>query len=161
LTPKSSNMASWWLENQEIIFRLVVGQSWLVWVEFYIVIHQLSITVSNLQSRCSRSLTRELWQLLLSYSMPKRFRLLATSAAVMFYSMFMIYTQLQLLHYRLEALGQCIPPPRHILPVSRSRSVSGLGFGLPPKFNHLFIGQLPTFPENFMEIHSEVFAQIC
>jgi len=25
---------------------------------------------------------------------------------------------------KLEALGQCIPPPRHILPVSRSRSGS-------------------------------------
>jgi len=27
------------------------------------------------------------------------------------------------------------------------------------KFNYLFIGQLPTFPENFMQIRSEAFAQ--
>jgi len=26
-------------------------------------------------------------------------------------------------------------------------------YGSPPKFNHLFIGPLPTFPENFMQIH--------
>ena len=31
--------------------------------------------------------------------------------------------------------------------------------GSPPKFNHLFVGLLPTFPENFIEIRSEVFAQ--
>jgi len=31
--------------------------------------------------------------------------------------------------------------------------------GLPPKFNHLFNGPLPTFPENFMQIRLEVFAQ--
>jgi len=30
----------------------------------------------------------------------------------------------------------------------------------PPKFNHLF-KTLPTFPENFMQIRSEVFAQSC
>jgi len=30
----------------------------------------------------------------------------------------------------------------------------------PPKFNHLFTGQLPTFAENFMQIRSEVFAQV-
>ena len=40
---------------------------------------------------------------------------------------------------KLEAMGQCIPPPRHGFPVSRS----------PPKFNHLFTGPLPTFPEFF------------
>jgi len=34
--------------------------------------------------------------------------------------------------------------------------------GLPPKFrpNHLFIGPMTTFPENFMQICSEVFAQV-
>jgi len=26
---------------------------------------------------------------------------------------------------------------------------------LPPKFNHLFNGPLPTFPENFMQIRSD------
>jgi len=31
----------------------------------------------------------------------------------------------------------------------------------PPKFNHLFIGPLTAFAENFMKIHSEVFAQSC
>jgi len=36
-------------------------------------------------------------------------------------------------------MGQCIPQPKHVLPVSRSVS------GLPPKFNYLFIGPLPTF----------------
>jgi len=48
--------------------------------------------------------------------------------------------------------------PRHILPVSRygsgyiSRSVTwhypDLWPGVPLKFNHLFVGALPTFPEN-------------
>jgi len=51
----------------------------------------------------------------------------------------------------LEALGQCMSPPRHVLPVSRS------GSGSPPKFNNLFIGPFPTFPENLMQIRSEVF----
>jgi len=31
----------------------------------------------------------------------------------------------------------------------------------PPKFNHLFIGHLPTFPANFMQICSEFFSQSC
>jgi len=39
------------------------------------------------------------------------------------------------------------------IPVSRRWS------GLPPKFNHLFNGPLPTFRENFMQIRLEVFAQ--
>jgi len=30
-----------------------------------------------------------------------------------------------------------------------------------PKFNHLFTGPLPTFPENFMQIRLEGFAQSC
>jgi len=30
-----------------------------------------------------------------------------------------------------------------------------------PKFNHLFTGRLPTFPENFMQIRLEVFVQSC
>jgi len=34
-------------------------------------------------------------------------------------------------------------------------------FALPPKFNYLFFGPLPTFPENFMQIHLEVSAQSC
>jgi len=36
---------------------------------------------------------------------------------------------------------------------------SGSVFGSPPKFNHLFIGPLSTFPENFMQIRSKAFAQ--
>jgi len=31
-----------------------------------------------------------------------------------------------------------------------------LWFVLPPKFSHLFTGPLPTFPENFVQIRSEV-----
>jgi len=50
---------------------------------------------------------------------------------------------------QLEAMGQCIPPTRHILPVSRL------------KFNYLLIGPLPTFPENLMQIRSDVFVQSC
>jgi len=42
---------------------------------------------------------------------------------------------------KLEALEQCTSPPRHVLPV--------------------FIGPLPTFPKNFTEIRSDVFAQSC
>ena len=30
--------------------------------------------------------------------------------------------------------------------------------GSPPKFNHLFIGPLPTFPENFVQIRSKFFS---
>jgi len=41
----------------------------------------------------------------------------------------------------------------------RSGSVSGSGS--PPTFNHLFIDPLPTFPGNFMQIRSEIFAQSC
>ena len=60
----------------------------------------------------------------------------------------------------LEALGQCIPPPRHVLPVSRSGYPDpDLWSGSLPKFNYLFVGPLPTFPENFMQIRSDVFAQ--
>ena len=33
--------------------------------------------------------------------------------------------------------------------------------GSPPKFNHLFTGSLPTFPENFMQSRLEVFVQSC
>jgi len=32
---------------------------------------------------------------------------------------------------------------------------------LSPKLNHLFIGPLPTFRKNFMEIRFKVFAQNC
>jgi len=55
----------------------------------------------------------------------------------------------------LEALGQCIPPPRHVIPVLR------YGSGSPPQLSHLFIGPLSWFPENFMQIRSEVCAQSC
>jgi len=34
-----------------------------------------------------------------------------------------------------------------------------LGYNASASSNHLFIGPLPTFPENFMQIRSEVFAQ--
>ena len=34
-------------------------------------------------------------------------------------------------------------------------------FVSPLKFNRLFSGPLPTFPENFMQIHSDVFVQSC
>jgi len=51
---------------------------------------------------------------------------------------------------QLEALGQCIPPPRHVLP-RRDADTE-----LPPKFKHLFIGPLPI-PENFMQMRTEVF----
>jgi len=46
---------------------------------------------------------------------------------------------------KLEELRQCIPPPRHFLPVSRYGSGSGSGSASvsPPNFNHLFIGPLP------------------
>jgi len=54
---------------------------------------------------------------------------------------------------KLEAPGQCIPPPKHVLPDLYpdpwSRS--------PSKFNRLFTGQVPTFPEKFMQISSKVF----
>jgi len=54
----------------------------------------------------------------------------------------------------LEALRQCIPPPRHVLPMSQ------YGSRLPPIFNHFFVGSLPTFPENFMQIHLEIIAKL-
>jgi len=43
--------------------------------------------------------------------------------------------------------------PKKTIRVSRRWS------GSPPKFNRLFAGPLPIFPENFMQIRSEVFAQ--
>jgi len=60
---------------------------------------------------------------------------------------------------QLEALGQCTPLSRHVLPVLRSRSGSISVSVSPPKFNHLFISPFPIFPENFMQIRLEVFAQ--
>jgi len=45
--------------------------------------------------------------------------------------------------------------PTHLLPCYWS------GSGSTPKFNQLFTGPLPTFPENFMQIRWEVFAQSC
>jgi len=33
--------------------------------------------------------------------------------------------------------------------------------GWTPKFNHLFVGPLPTFPEKFTQISLEVFVQSC
>jgi len=56
---------------------------------------------------------------------------------------------------QLEALRQCIPPPRHLYPDLYPSS------GSSPKFNYLFIGLLPTFPENFTQIRSQVFVQSC
>ena len=66
---------------------------------------------------------------------------------------------LKLFQIQLEALGQCIPPPRHCRDISPA--VFRIGSRSPPKFNRLFIGPLPTFRENFMQIRSEVFAQSC
>ena len=65
---------------------------------------------------------------------------------------------------KLEALGQRIPPPRHVFHLWRSGSGSGSGFLIrsPPKFNYLFICLFPTFPGNFMQIRLEVFfSQSC
>jgi len=43
-----------------------------------------------------------------------------------------------------------------------SESPSGSSvFGSLPKFNHFFIGPLPTFPENFMQTRLEFFVQSC
>ena len=80
-----------------------------------------------------------------------------------------------------KALGQCIPPPRNILPVPPSAESAWAADLCPlttfhiseqwkiwktipvsissPKINHLFTGPLPTFPENFTQIHLEVFVQ--
>jgi len=38
--------------------------------------------------------------------------------------------------------------------------VSRRWLGSPPKFNHLFIGPLLTFPDNFMQSHLEVFHKV-
>jgi len=54
---------------------------------------------------------------------------------------------------QLEALGQCIPLPRYVLPVSRS--------GSPPKFNYFFQWPIANLPWKFMQIHLEVFVQSC
>ena len=59
---------------------------------------------------------------------------------------------------KLEALRQCIPPPRHVLPVTRSV----YGSGDPDRHQSLTICSLAhcqPFSENFMQIRSEVFAQ--
>ena len=56
-------------------------------------------------------------------------------------------------YIQLEALRQCIPSPRHVLPVLRS----GLVTGSPPNFNRLFTGPLPTLPINFLQIRSHSF----
>jgi len=38
--------------------------------------------------------------------------------------------------------------------------LTGVATGSPPEFNLFFIGPLPTFPENFMQIRSE-FGRFC
>jgi len=105
------------------------------------------------------------------------------SSAACYYEKMSQLNLIKLMRCKLEALGQGIPPPRHVLPVSPSGesatdvcpltiflifqywrirkktiSVSRRWSGSQPKFNHyLFIGPLPTFPRNFIQIHSEVF----
>jgi len=65
---------------------------------------------------------------------------------------------------KLEELGQCIPPPRHVLLVSRYGSGSGWIHD-PDRIQNsiiiLFTGPLSTFPENFIQIRSEVFVRSC
>ena len=63
-------------------------------------------------------------------------------------------------------MGQCIPPPRpsykrcdpdpdpYMDPYPEVRS------GSPLKSNHLFIGPLPTFPENFMQIRLKFLSKV-
>jgi len=72
---------------------------------------------------------------------------------------------------KLEALRQCIPPPRHVLPTSIAISVRPLSVSpnsdesgkesLYPDGNLDRDQNLPTFPENFVQIRSEVSAQSC
>jgi len=62
----------------------------------------------------------------------------------------------------LEALEQCILLPRHILPVSRYGSGSVFCICEPDRHQNLIICSLAhcqPSPENFMQIHLEVFAQ--
>ena len=67
-------------------------------------------------------------------------------------------------HKELEALGQCISLPRHILTV-RSRSGSDLWSGLPPKFNRLFTGSLAHIANLPRKFHANLlgsfFVQSC
>ena len=51
--------------------------------------------------------------------------------------------------------------PHHQWRIRKTIPVSRRWSGSPPKFNNLFVGPLPTFPKNFMQIPSEVFAQSC
>ena len=60
------------------------------------------------------------------------------------------------MYIKLEA----VPPPMHVLAVSRYGSRSGTVIRIATKINRLFTGTLPAFPENFMQIHSEVFAHL-
>jgi len=66
------------------------------------------------------------------------------------------------LSQKLEAQGQCIPPPRHVLPSYWYHDISPaiwrIGSRSPPKFNHLSTGPLPKFPE---KIHANPFRYFC
>jgi len=44
---------------------------------------------------------------------------------------------------------------------SAKARLTSVAIQIPPKFSHLFIGPLPIFPENFMQIHVEVSVQSC
>jgi len=66
-------------------------------------------------------------------------------------------TDTAVVHYidKLEALGQCIPPPRHVLPLSRYGSGSGSVSVIRIATKILSLVHwptVPTFPENFTQI---------
>ena len=72
--------------------------------------------------------------------------------------------RIAILIYRTErkttrSTGQCIPLPRHVLPVFSIRIRISFWIRDPDRyqnlFNHLFIGPLLTFPANFMPIRLE------
>jgi len=56
---------------------------------------------------------------------------------------------------------QCIPPPRHVFPVPRcgSGSVSGSVIRIATNLTIASLAHFHFFPENYMQIRSEVFAQ--
>ena len=71
-------------------------------------------------------------------------------------------TVIQTVAQKLEAVGQCIPPPRHVLPVSRYTDPNPDPHPDPYRHQNLIISSLAYCqpPQNFMQILWEILRKV-